>query len=316
MKNMSNNELIEWLRDHISEDGSIETASYADQLTIIHLKGQTCQLPDSWGHANCHISLQLYSGELRLMANSLRVGFESPALIDFIMGYDWKNMDLLNDFQAYILLSKHEFFMNSTARLRSKIADLMLHFAEHPFVQLERERVCRLKQLTELLFSSLNDISNPLQTEQIQMLLCATECELWNAISLKEHNSINEKDFQEKDRVAQFFYLMHSYCREQHEVRWYASQLCCSPDALSASLKRFYGKNASMLLNERLIAEAKVLLQKPECSIQDVADMLCFSDQSAFGKFFKRHCNMSPMQYRFQAEEAKRKEAACKESID
>lgn len=198
MKNMSNNELIEWLRDHISEDGSIETASYADQLTIIHLKGQTCQLPDSWGHANCHISLQLYSGELRLMANSLRVGFESPALIDFIMGYDWKNMDLLNDFQAYILLSKHEFFMNSTARLRSKIADLMLHFAEHPFVQLERDRVCRLKQLTELLFSSLNDISNPLQTEQIQMLLCATECELWNAISLKEHNSINEKDFQEK----------------------------------------------------------------------------------------------------------------------
>ena len=113
------------------------------------------------------------------------------------------------------------------------------------------------------------------------MLLCATECELWNAISLKEHNSINEKDFQEKDRVAQFFYLMHSYCREQHEVRWYASQLSCSPDALSASLKRFYGKNASMLLNERLIAEAKVLLQKPECSIQDVADMLCFSDQSA-----------------------------------
>lgn len=167
-----------------------------------------------------------------------------------------------------------------------------------------------------MLFSSLNDISNPLQTEQIQMLLCATECELWNAISLKEHNSINEKDFQEKDRVAQFFYLMHSYCREQHEVRWYASQLSCSPDALSASLKRFYGKNASMLLNERLIAEAKVLLQKPECSIQDVADMLCFSDQSAFGKFFKRHCNMSPMQYRFQAEEAKRKEAACKESID
>ena len=116
--------------------------------------------------------------------------------------------------------------------------------------------------------------------------------------------------------MAQFFYLMHSYCREQHEVRWYASQLSCSPDALSASLKRFYGKNASMLLNERLIAEAKVLLQKPECSIQDVADMLCFSDQSAFGKFFKRHCNMSPMQYRFQAEEAKRKEAACKESID
>ena len=140
MKNMSNNELIEWLRDHISEDGSIETASYADQLTIIHLKGQTCQLPDSWGHANCHISLQLYSGELRLMVNSLRVGFESPTLIDFIMGYDWKNMDLLNDFQAYILLSKHEFFMNSTARLRSKIADLMLHFAEHPFVQLERDR--------------------------------------------------------------------------------------------------------------------------------------------------------------------------------
>ena len=38
--------------------------------------------------------------------------------------------------------------------------------------------------------------------------------------------------------------------------------------------------------------------QQAELSVQQVAEMLGFSDQSAFGKFFKRECGVSPAQYR------------------
>ena len=47
-----------------------------------------------------------------------------------------------------------------------------------------------------------------------------------------------------------------------------------------------------------LVREAKICLRNPSLSVQQVAEMLGFSDQSAFGKFFKRECGMSPVQYK------------------
>ncbi|WP_233552114.1 helix-turn-helix domain-containing protein [Parabacteroides sp. AF48-14] len=48
----------------------------------------------------------------------------------------------------------------------------------------------------------------------------------------------------------------------------------------------------------RLIVEAKILLKAPQATVQQVADVLHFSDQSTFGKFFKKHMGISPMEYR------------------
>ena len=101
----------------------------------------------------------------------------------------------------------------------------------------------------------------------------------------------------------QFFYLANTHCREQHEVGWYARQVGLSPDALSAALKRFCGKTAGAILTELLTEEAKVCLRNPSLSVQEVAEMLHFADQSAFGKFFKRQCGVSPMQYKKETEQ-------------
>ena len=74
-------------------------------------------------------------------------------------------------------------------------------------------------------------------------------------------------------------------------------------DALSAALKRFCGKTAGAILTELLTEEAKVCLRNPSLSVQEVAEMLHFADQSAFGKFFKRQCGVSPMQYKKETEQ-------------
>ena len=92
---------------------------------------------------------------------------------------------------------------------------------------------------------------------------------------------------------------------------WYARQVglspdalsAVSPDALSAALKRFCGKTAGAILTELLTEEAKVCLRNPSLSVQEVAEMLHFADQSAFGKFFKRQCGVSPMQYKKETEQ-------------
>ena len=121
--------------------------------------------------------------------------------------------------------------------------------------------------------------------ELLQTMACAWQYELWNIFFRRLQTS----------RTA--------HCREQHEVGWYARQVGLSPDALSAALKRFCGKTAGAILTELLTEEAKVCLRNPSLSVQEVAEMLHFADQSAFGKFFKRQCGVSPMQYKKETEQ-------------
>ena len=49
-----------------------------------------------------------------------------------------------------------------------------------------------------------------------------------------------------------------------------------------------------------VLLESKVRLQNHEQSIYQIAYDLNFSDPSHFGKFFKKHTGLSPMEYRNQ----------------
>ena len=60
----------------------------------------------------------------------------------------------------------------------------------------------------------------------------------------------------------------------------------------------YTSKSANKWIDDALIVEAKILLKAPQATVQQVADMLHFSDQSTFGKFFKKHMGISPMEYR------------------
>lgn len=143
---------------------------------------------------------------------------------------------------------------------------------------------------------------NHFLVEMLENTLRSLILEVWNIIfrMYKQENEL-EHSFRWKDTLPRFLYLMHTNCRYHHTVKWYADQLYVSPDALSAKLKKLYGKTANQLISESLIEEAKVCLLNPANSVQDVAEKLCFSDQASFSKFFKRYCGMSPGQFKKQA---------------
>lgn len=47
-----------------------------------------------------------------------------------------------------------------------------------------------------------------------------------------------------------------------------------------------------------LFSEARNLLTHSKLTVQEIATVLNFSDQSAFGKFFKRKAGVSPVDFR------------------
>ena len=96
----------------------------------------------------------------------------------------------------------------------------------------------------------------------------------------------------------QFLKLMFKHSREEHSVSFYAGKMCITPQYLSAVLKELTGKTTNNWIDHSLILDAKILLKTPNMTVQQVSDMLNFSNQSTFGKFFKKHTGQSPAEFR------------------
>lgn len=98
--------------------------------------------------------------------------------------------------------------------------------------------------------------------------------------------------------VISFTNLVQLQFTHQRNVTQYAEQLYVSPKYLTETVKEITGKSAGEMIDSFVIVEAKLLLDNPRLSIAQVAESLNFSDQSFFGKFFKRHTGLSPKDYR------------------
>lgn len=101
-----------------------------------------------------------------------------------------------------------------------------------------------------------------------------------------------------RELFRNFMMLLHQNYRTQHEVQFYAGELCISAKYLTQITKRMIARTPKQIIDERLIHEATTLLVKNDSSIQEISNLLGFVDQSYFGRFFKRMMNMSPQQYR------------------
>ena len=96
----------------------------------------------------------------------------------------------------------------------------------------------------------------------------------------------------------QFISLLIRHYKQEHYIEFYARSLSISPSYLSRIIRQTTHKTAAYFINGLLHAEACRLLRHTDRTIQAIADELNFSDQSAFGKFFKANAGLSPLQYR------------------
>ena len=120
------------------------------------------------------------------------------------------------------------------------------------------------------------------QKELVQNAFIGFLLDLGNIMLSKKDRLIRPTLSRKEELFEQFLQLLFEHCKEQHVVTFYAERLFITPQYLSLIL----------------IVEAKILLKAPQATVQQVADILHFSDQSTFGKFFKKHMGISPMEYR------------------
>jgi AraC family transcriptional regulator, transcriptional activator of pobA len=98
--------------------------------------------------------------------------------------------------------------------------------------------------------------------------------------------------------LQKFVQLVNNFYVEKRTIEEYADLLSVTPNHLSQSIKLVSGKNALSFINDRIMAEAKSMIQFSNLDIAEIAYQLDFSDTSNFGKFFKKHAEVTPVEYR------------------
>lgn len=107
------------------------------------------------------------------------------------------------------------------------------------------------------------------------------------------------KQSRQEHVFEQFHDAIIKYHRESREVTSNADKLSLSPKYMSNITKQTTGRTASEWINEHIIRESKNLLKtRKELPILEVCDMMGFSDQATFSRYFKKMVGVNPSEYR------------------
>jgi AraC-like DNA-binding protein len=98
--------------------------------------------------------------------------------------------------------------------------------------------------------------------------------------------------------LQKYIQLINNFYIEKRTIEDYAEMLNVTPNHLSQSIKSASAKNALSYISERLLTEAKSLIQFTDLDIAEIAWKLNFSDPANFGKFFKKHTDQTPLEFR------------------
>jgi len=101
--------------------------------------------------------------------------------------------------------------------------------------------------------------------------------------------------------TSDFLKLVSKNFKRERSVQYYANSLFVTSRYLSKVVKEVTGKTCGELIGIAVIKEAKLLLSSRGMNVAQAAEILQFSDQSFFGKYFKKHTGTSPSEYRHSA---------------
>lgn len=98
--------------------------------------------------------------------------------------------------------------------------------------------------------------------------------------------------------TSKFIHLLDQNIVKEHDVDFYARELCITPEYLSRLCKMMNDEPAKKWVTNELVKRAKIFLKNPTKTVQEIAYALNFADASAFSKFFRKNVGASPAEYR------------------
>lgn len=240
----------------------------------------------------------LSEGELQLESDLFVHKAKAPAVFTIAPAAIRKFTDLGTPYDAQILFFRKEVFLEGQTDITYLDKFDFFEKTGQQVVNLNTEQFSQFKSYFKLIHKKTTE-NAPHTSAIIRSLIYIILNEIEDA-----HQKQNPADASETDKntniLTQFKSLLSEHFIQEREVSFYADKLHLTPKYFSTVIKKISGKTAGSWINDMVLLESKVRLQNHEQSISQIAYDLNFSDPSHFGKFFKKHTGLSPMEYRNQ----------------
>lgn len=255
------------------------------------------QLPQNDFPVQAGMSMVLFclQGELHVRISLKEYTLRPDMFCVIITGMIFEVLSISNDFRGFMIATRTN-FMPVTEKTTQVMSFYKCLQSRHCFV-LEEKEVMAFVGVYHSIKATLQELDHPYRIPMLQSYVQILYYRML-PIVLKEEESRSKYSHTRQEEIFQrFIGEVEKHYRKERSVKFYADLLCISPKYLSTVIYKISQQLAGEWIDAYVILQAKTLLKSGRLTIQQISEQLNFSNQSFFGKFFKRCAGMSPKEY-------------------
>ena len=255
------------------------------------------QLPQNDFPVQAGMSMVLFclQGELHVRISLKEYTLRPDMFCVIITGMIFEVLSISNDSRGFMIATRSN-FMPVTEKTTQVMSFYKCLQSRHCFV-LEEKEVMAFVGVYHSIKATLQELDHPYRIPMLQSYVQILYYRML-PIVLKEEESRSKYSHTRQEEIFQrFIGEVEKHYRKERSVKFYADLLCISPKYLSTVIYKISQQLAGEWIDAYVILEAKTLLKSGRLTIQQISEQLNFSNQSFFGKFFKRCAGMSPKEY-------------------
>ena len=249
-----------------------------------------------------HLVIIVLKGSINLIINGERYHFEHNSYINLPTWADIYEIEYGDDFHAMVTATDKN-VVEDIFRNRNPFPPDFRFTIDHSLggSLMDTKDVETLRKDISNMIEALSDKEHRFAEEinyaYFYILLTDMADMMWNRYGKGQptHNT----EMKRSDSILKgFAELLSQHIMTETSLDFYAEKLYISKQYLSLIVKEKTRVTAGTIIAVMRTETASRLLREPDLTIQQIASMMSFADQSSFGKFFKKHTGTSPMKYR------------------
>lgn len=235
-------------------------------------------------------------GRMSISVNLVRYEVEANMLLTVVPQHIVQLHEVSEDFSGYILIFTPAFAADINL-FRNNLS-FMAEVRNNPLFNLNSNEREVFLQYCKFFYSIEG---NPL-TDSSPEIRKGLLTSVLHTLGALYRQRLPEKPVEKQSRANLIFkeflqILVENYTRERG-VAFYATELCITSKYLGTICREVSGKLATDIIASAVILDAKARLHNSGLTVQEISNELNFANASFFGRYFKRHTGLSPMQYR------------------
>lgn len=246
----------------------------------------------------CRLKAEIFvlcmQGEIEASIDLNRIFVKAFDFITILPGSVFQIHEITGDLKIYFMGFSSQ-FLDQVNMLKATM-DIIYLIKERPVISL-REKAARLMEYYFSLLIKTNDFFDTKVNVEITSHLFSGMC-IGVGAMYRDKNHVKTPLSKSEQISKEFGQLVIQNYSKERNVAWYARKLNITHAHLCTTVKQNTGKTCIEVISDMVIMDAKSQLRSTNLSIRDIAYSLNFTNMSFFGKYFKRHVGVGPLEYR------------------